>query len=407
MSRILHSNRRSNSARRFAVVVALICAAAALACTADVLAGAAAALAAQSKTAKSSDDRPRIRLTPHFAVGQIMDYQIEMKNVTKGRATGVVQDPEAASELTQSTSLQVRLEVLNMETPAAAEAPKVRIRATCRHAAVTNESDAYDEQAEAMAEQYRKLEGRSLEFGLDADGHVSDVRGLEGVVQDPSALASVRGWLTNISAGSRFPKRGIAIGDKWHSEEPVPGAPLKETVWRSDSTYLRNQPCRAASGGETSTASANAATSAGAAATNFGPDTTSAAQGAANPAGSAVSPDDQESCAVILTQFKILQANPHGDLTPADYLHNGLRTSGTWTGSGESTNLVSLETGLVVSATQTVEQHLNFTIASASSASRLNYTGNVKSQSEITLLPPHGGGDANSSQNPGAAPESR
>ena len=76
------------------------------------------------------------------------------------------------------------------------------------------------------------------------EGHVSDVTGLEGVVQDPAALASVRGWLANISAGARFPKKGIAIGEKWHSEEPVPGAPLRETVWRSDSSYLRNESCR-------------------------------------------------------------------------------------------------------------------------------------------------------------------
>ena len=83
-----------------------------------------------------------------------------------------------------------------------------------------------------------------------------------------------------------------------------------------------------------------------------------------------------------------MQANPQGDLTPADYLHNGLRTSGAWTGAGQSLNFVSLQSGFVVSATQTVDQQLNFTIASASSPSRMNYTGEVKSQSQITLLQP-------------------
>lgn len=307
-------------------------------------------------------DRGRVRLAPHFAVGQILDYQIEMRNVTKGKTTGMVEDPEAASQLSQSISMQVRLEVLNLESAATGETPKVRIRATCRRATVTNQSDAYDEQAEALAEQYRKLENHSLEFGLDAEGRVSDVKGLEGFVQDPSALSSVRGWLTNISAGSRFPKKGIVIGDKWHAEEQVPGAPLRETVWRSDSTYLRNEPCRAT-----------------ATITDGDIKTTSA---------SAPKIEEQGDCAVILTQFKILQANPKGDLTPADYLHNGLRTSGAWTGSGESLSSVSLETGFVVSSTQSVDQDLNFTIASASTPSRLNYTGNVKSQSQISLLPP-------------------
>lgn len=314
----------------------------------------------------AANDRDRVRLSPHFAVGQVLDYQIEMRNVTKGRTTGVVQDPEAASQLSQSTSLVVRLEVLNLESAAGNDAPKVRIRATCRHASVTNESDAYDEQAEAMAEQYRKLEGHSLEFGLDPEGHVSEVAGLEGVIQDPATLASVRGWLGNISAGARLPKKGIAIGEKWHTEEPVPGAPLRETVWRADSSYLRNESCRNAGGG-------NPAEENSVAPRNDGP----------------AAADDQDSCAVILTQFQILQSNPHGDLTPADYLHNGLRTSGVWTGSGESMNFVSLQSGLLVSATQSVDQDLNFTISSATAtSSKLNYTGNVKSQSHITLLQP-------------------
>ena len=193
-----------------------------------------AAAAFGFKTA--ANDRDRLRLSPHFVVGQVLDYQIEMRNVTKGKTTGVVNDPEAASQLSQSTSLVVRLEVLNVESAPGNDAQKVRIRATCRQASVTNESDAYDEQAEAMAEQYRKLEGHSLEFGLDPEGHVSEVTGLEGVIQDPATLASLRGWFANISAGARFPKKGIVIGEKWHTEEPVPGAPLRDTVWRADSS---------------------------------------------------------------------------------------------------------------------------------------------------------------------------
>jgi hypothetical protein len=344
-----HSSKMLKSGRFLTALIAILCAAAAFG----------------FKTA--ANDRDRLRLSPHFVVGQVLDYQIEMRNVTKGKTTGVVNDPEAASQLSQSTSLVVRLEVLNVESAAGNDAQKVRIRATCRQASVTNESDAYDEQAEAMAEQYRKLEGHSLEFGLDPEGHVSEVTGLEGVIQDPATLASLRGWFANISAGARFPKKGIVIGEKWHTEEPVPGAPLRDTVWRADSSYLRNESCRNAGGGgpiadEKPVAPKN----------DTSPDA-----------------DDLNSCAVILTQFQILQANPHGDLTPADYLHNGLRTSGVWTGTGESVNFVSLQTGLLVSATQSVDQDLNFTISSATAmSSKLNYTGNVKSQSHIMLLQP-------------------
>jgi hypothetical protein len=89
----------------------------------------------------------------------------------------------------------------------------------------------------------------------------------------------------------------------------------------------------------------------------------------------------------VLTQFKILQMNPRGDLTPPDYVHNGLRTSGSWTGSGDSLNSISLRSGLVISVTQTSDQFMNFTVSSSSSPSRMDYVGEVKSQSQIALLP--------------------
>ncbi len=91
---------------------------------------------------------------------------------------------------------------------------------------------------------------------------------------------------------------------------------------------------------------------------------------------------------MILTQFKIFRpGGGHGDATPDDYLHNGLRTSGTWTGSGESLDTISLSTGMVVRSTQTGHQDMDFEIVSAASGSKMQYKGHVDSQSEIVLLP--------------------
>jgi hypothetical protein len=244
--------------------------------------------------------------------------------------------------------------------PGGHDLSKVHLRATYEHSSATNESDAYDEQADAIVEQFRKLEGESMEFTLDGDGRISDLHGLNSVLQDPSAMANARGWLSNISTGAGFPKKGIAIGEKWHSEEALAGAPLKGTVWRADSTYLRNEPCHAEG---TTAQSANTVLAPPAASSN------------------------SDMCAVVLTQFKILQMNPRGDLTPPDYVHNGLRTSGSWTGSGDSLNSISLRSGLVISVTQTSDQFMNFTVSSSSSPSRMDYVGEVKSQSQIALLP--------------------
>ena len=306
-------------------------------------------------------DNGRVRLTPRFSPGQVLRYQIEVRNVSKGHTTGPIRDPEEASQLKETTTVVIRLDVLSVDPqPAGHDLLKVHLRATYEHSSATNESDAYDEQADAIVEQFRKLEGQSMEFTLDSDGRISDLRGPDNILQDPSAIANARGWLSNISPGAGFPKKGIAIGEKWHSEEPLAGAPLKGTVWRADSTYLRNEPCHAEG---TVAQSANTVPVPPAASSN------------------------SEICAVVLTQFKILQMNPRGDLTPPDYIHNGLRTSGSWTGSGDSLNSISLRTGLVISVTQTSDQFMNFTVSSSSSSSRMDYTGEVKSQSQIALLP--------------------
>ena len=65
-----------------------------------------------------------------------------------------------------------------------------------------------------MADQYRKLEGRSLEFGLDAEGHVSEVTGLEGVVQDP-----IRAGQRSRMARKYFRRRAISEEGNCHRRE--------------------------------------------------------------------------------------------------------------------------------------------------------------------------------------------
>jgi hypothetical protein len=90
---------------------------------------------------------------------------------------------------------------------------------------------------------------------------------------------------------------------------------------------------------------------------------------------------------VILTRFEISrQGSARSDATPEDYRRNGLRTSGTWLGSGEALESVSLETGLLVSSTQTSKEDADYEITSVATGSRIHEQGHVQSQSEITLV---------------------
>ena len=324
----------------------------------------------------------RVRLLAKYSPGQVLRYQIDMHNSSKAKTGGLVEDPEAASVLKQSTSIVVRLDILGV-TPAAsrnastsardaAASAGTRVKVTYEQADATIQSDAYDENAQNLADQYRKLQGQSLEFSLSPDGRVGHLAGLDKILADPSAAAAAQGWMSNISPAGGFPKHGIEVGEKWNSQEKLPGAPLKGTVWRAQSTYVRNETCALGAAHK--------------------PGITPASASPAHTATPVTPPPQQvptDSCAVILTHFKILQLEPTANLTPPAYEKDGLVMAGSWLGEGESLSHISLTTGFVVSVTQNSTQQMDFTISSRSTTSRLTYTGEVSSQTEIQLLDSH------------------
>jgi len=303
----------------------------------------------------------RIHLFPKFTPGETLRYRIETRMTTSGKMTTPIVNPESASQLKQSVNLLLRLDVLDAP-PAAASgvAGSVRLRATYEKSKATSESDAYDPAASSLEDQYDRLEGRTMEFTIEPDGKISGITGIDDALANPSTAATVRSWMNGLSSGAGLPKEGIEIGKKWTTEKPLDGSPLAGLIWRTESTYLRDEPCNA-------------------------PSDPSAASGPAPPPANPLGP----ACAVIVTRFEILRhGSAHGDATPPDYLHNGLRTSGTWTGSGESLDAISLASGMVIRSTQRGTQNMDFEIVSAASGSKLHYVGRVETQSEISLLPP-------------------
>lgn len=305
----------------------------------------------------SSGDH-RVRFIPKFVPGETLRYDIETQITTSGKSTTPIENPEAASILKQTASVIVRLEVLNAPPSAqdsAGSSGALHLRATYEKSTATAESDAYDPAAAAIENQYGLLEGRSIEFAIDAAGNLTDVKGLDEVLDDPSAAQTVRSWISELSSGAKIPREGVAVGQKWTSEQPIAGMPLEGMLWRTNSTYLHNEQCP--------------------------PSGVPISAGAANP--------DAGLCAAILTHFEILRHGSKSDATPEEYRRHGLRTSGAWIGSGETLDLVSLAAGVLVRSTQTTMQDMDFQIASATTGSRMTYKGHVTSQTEITLLPLH------------------
>src|SRR3984957_21164135 len=310
----------------------------------------------------------RLHLRPKFTVGQILRYQITTRTTTTSNTTTPIVNAEGASQLKQTLLMQLRIDVLAVDPGANGSPGTVRLRATYEKASATSESDSYDPDAATLVDQFDKLEGRAVEFTIDADGKLSHVAGLDQLLANPVASNTVRSSMAGLSASALFPKEGIVIGQKWTSERPLENTPLAGLTWRTESTYARDElvPPQALA------------------------DATAEATPAPGSAGEAKSaaPAADTPCAIIVTKFQIFRhGSEHGDATPPDYVHNGLRTSGTWTGSGESLDSISLATGLFRRFTQTTTQNMDFEILSPTTGSKIHYVGQVETQSHVILLP--------------------
>jgi hypothetical protein len=325
---------------------------------------AAAVLSAALSLAAASGER--IRLLPKFTPHETLRYQIETRLTITGTTTTPIENPEGASLLKQSVSMLVRLDVLDAQPVAGAAMGRVRFRATYEKSNAISETDAYDPQAAALEDQFTRLQGHSMEFTIEPDGKLSNITGIEDFLSNPSASQSVRSWMSGLSSGAGFPRDGIAIGQKWSNEQPLTGTPLGGLFSRTESSYLRNEACHPAA-------------PAAALPPSPAPDSTNATAPSSSPSN--------EMCAVILTRSEILHHPSRDDDTPEDYRRNGLRTSGTWTGKGESLDSISLSSGLVVTSTQTSSQDMDFQILSAVKGTRILYKGRVHSETDLTLLP--------------------
>lgn len=315
-------------------------------------------LATSVAFARRGGSGSRIHLIPELAPGQTFRYAVQMRTTTTSFATGPILDGSTPKAFTQTIGVVIRLEVLSASN-SPGQSRSARIRATYENVAATSNTAAYDPDVAAMEDQYKKLAGQSIEFTLNADGKITDVAGLQNVVSqtDPSRAATLSQWLRQLTLGASLPKQGIAIGDKWSTEQPLQNVPLEGLAWKTTATYVRNEPCS----------------------------TTSQSSGSGGqPITPAAIPDQ---CAVVMTHSEIIGGRGSKDRTPDVFRQNGLRTSGEWTGTTDSISSISLRSGMVVSVTQTGSTHMDFTIMTTIERNRMRYAGDTHSQSNISLLP--------------------
>ncbi len=199
------------------------------------------ALALASLAAAPSAER--IQLSPRFVSGETLRYQIETRTSTTGKATSPIVDPEAASKFDQTANLVVRLDVLDVKPDADGATSRVRLRATYEKSDAVLESDSYDPGAAALQDQYEKLQGRAFQFTIEPDGKVSGVSGMDDVLANPSSASAVQSWMDGLAATAKFPREGIAIGQKWSNDRPLDNTPIANLTFHTEATYVRDEDC--------------------------------------------------------------------------------------------------------------------------------------------------------------------
>ncbi len=311
------------------------------------------------KKQKGGGVSSRVSLSPRFIPGQTFRYEMQFETTTDTRRSGIATDPEGPSNLVVDWNATVRIEILAADpsTPGG-----IRLRTTYEKSAATIRSDTFDPAADATSEQYRKLQGKVIEFTLDAAGNVKSVAGLEGMVDSEKAAQSAREWIAQLSSSAGAPARGVSVGQTWSSEQPADSLPLAGLVWRSDSQYLRNESCHPANA-----------------------DVPGAPSVAASGTHSAINSQTPSDCAVILANLNLVRSKSSRENTPPDLLKNGVQSSGKWNGSAQSLLYISLATGMVVSVTQTAAEQMDMTLTSNHNTS-MHYAGTISSRSQVALV---------------------
>jgi hypothetical protein len=304
---------------------------------------------------KGGPPLPRVSLTPRFVPGQTFRYEMEFETTTETSRSGLASDPQGPSNLVVDWNATVRIEVL----PADAGTPGgIRLRTTYEKSTAAVRSDTFDPAADETREQYQKLEGKVIEFTLDAGGKVKYVSGIEGIVDSEKEARSAQEWIAQLSASAGAPPGGVSVGQTWSSTQPANSLPIAGMVWHTDSEYLRNEPCHSANPDVPTTPGA---------------------------ADSSTNSKPATDCAVILANLNLIRSKSVRDATPPELQQNGVRSAGTWTGSAQSLQYVSLDSGLVISVTQTGSEKMNVTLTSNRNTS-MRYAGTITSRSQVALV---------------------
>jgi hypothetical protein len=317
---------------------------------------AAGAKSPPSRKKVSGAASPKISLLPRFVPGQSFRYEMELETTNNTLRTGFAADPQGPSSVVVTWNATVRIDVL---APSDGAQGGIRLRTTYEKSAANVNSDTFDPSADATTEQYRQLEGKVIEITLDAARKIVNISGIEGMADSEKAAQAARDWISQLGAGAGAPPGGPSVGQTWSSEQPATGIPIAGLVWRAESEYVSNEACHPPN-----------------------PDVPSGPGGANSAAASSNAAPD---CAVILAKLSLVRPKSSRETTPPELRENGVQSAGKWTGTAQSLVYVSLDSGMVVSSTQTGSEEMDVTLTS-SHKTTMRLRGTISTRSQLTLV---------------------
>ena len=89
---------------------------------------------------------------------------------------------------------------------------------------------------------------------------------------------------------------------------------------------------------------------------------------------------------MILANLSLVHGKTPRDPTPPDLKKNGVQSAGKWTGAAQSLLYVSLDSGFVVSVTQTGTEQMDVTLTSIRGTA-MRYAGTISTRSQVALVP--------------------
>jgi len=182
---------------------------------------------------------------------------------------------------------------------------------------------------------------RKVEFTIGGDGSLTHAVGLEDL--EPEDRLAWQFWVAQFAFGWTLPPSGVKPSEKWKSVEvEQTPTPIADLVWDREATYVQDDACPILR---------------------------------------------NEQCAVFLINATLRQKSNPKNTTPEDYKLHELKTSGTANGHNETVVYISRDTGLLLRASEDIEQSMDVTIAKADGSNQVQYLVEVKSHFETVFAP--------------------